>query len=233
MARARRYPKRRTYGRNYKRVRYSPGYSRVSGIYGRMTLSRERKFYDVGSATTQFSGGAPAIICPGVVQVPAGTGPSDRVGEMIFIKSLHLKGYLVNVPQAGTPQAAHNIVRLVVVLDKQTNGVQANYSDVFDQNALQTYRKIENTERFSILADKTITFQATGSNPTPAFWPEQTRFIQYNKSFSTPIPIKFAGVAGTISELKTNNIFVMAIGNNAGSNTVCSFYGRTRIRYTD
>lgn len=229
--------KRRSYGR---RTRYNPrrrsrrfikGRSRTGGYYGRYPVggvNAELKFHD--------DPGTGIVLLPAwdalktsIVDVPQGTGESERIGRRVTMKSVNIKGWMIReaLSNLAVSQAR---VRLALVQDKQTNGALTNPLDVWNENSVDSYRNLSNVGRFNILYDKTFTLNvlaAAGNgstNTTAAFG----RYFKISRKIN--MPIEFDGPTGGISELQSNNLVWFAIFDGATTTTI-NF--NVRVRYTD
>jgi hypothetical protein len=111
------------------------GYVRTGGFYGRYNvtgtvpgLRPERKFFDtVVSGTVDTTAEALTslnLIAQGVTQ-------STRVGRKCTVTEIIVKGMVewTTVTNATMPQ---DQVRLILLLDKQANGANPSYADVFE-----------------------------------------------------------------------------------------------------
>jgi len=98
------------------------------------------------------------LFCP----VP-GTGPTNRIGRNVTIKSIVVQGmtYLVRNLYETAPTSAP-MVFIALVQDKQTNAAQLNSEDVFTNpgNVAVTgpscFRDLEYSQRFTVLASTKV-----------------------------------------------------------------------------
>lgn len=100
-----------------------------------------------------------------------GDTQSDRDGRQATMTSLYLQGFIEMLPinDSTSPYAGH-VVRIMVVLDKQTNGAQLDSEKVFTLpiggNMPNVMRNLEYVERFDVLMDKTLTINIPSSGPS-------------------------------------------------------------------
>lgn len=123
------------------------------------------------SVTTSWTG---TEVDPGTLNClfapTQGDDNSQRTGRKAFVKALRFRGRFTvpaQTAQAATPDAAL-VIRLIVYMDKQTNGAQNAAQNVISGDAasaaLEMFQSRANFGRFKILKDKTFTLQ----NPTIA-----------------------------------------------------------------
>lgn len=90
-------------------------------------------------------------------QITQGTGPTERIGSKVVIKSLSVKGKLTFAPTTDETKV-QTYVRILIIQDKQTNGAQMALTDALalPTNAelvTEAFHKLENQDRFKILKD--------------------------------------------------------------------------------
>jgi len=203
------------------------GKVRSGGYYGRYTgLNAEKKFFDTTlSFTFDTTGEVPATgqLC----LIPQGVTESTRVGRKCTVRSLQLRGKMTYVPGAETNGA--NQAYLLVVLDKQCNGAAAAITDVMTSNDLASGMiNLANSERFRVLRRMTYKFQA-GAGIQAAFGRDVNMCDEF---FKLNLPLEYSSTTGAITELKSNNIFLIA-GSDGGADDLVFFTGTARLRYSD
>lgn len=216
------------------------GYLRTGGFYGRFAgPGAELKWLDttIGLITAQNTGNRTSN---SLVEVSQGTGESQRIGRKITVKSIHLKGYVLlpggkenTVLNDFGWEGAYDRIRVIVYLDKQTNGTSATIGSVIEGSTLVGFRNLSNTQRYNILYDRTTSLSASnaahevGSLSNETAWGPQCKSLSWNKQCN--IPIEYSDVNGTLSELRSNNIGVMVISNGG----YAQVHYKCRIRYSD
>lgn len=240
------YKRRRTYqGTQYQsKTKYQrrgtytpkviPGYTRISGYYGRynrasvmksQAVVNELKFFDTNIvATVAASTGSkfPATDFT-FLKIPVGTGPSERIGRQIRVKSIN--AYLTVTKVSDTNST--DVVRLIWILDTQANGSTPNVNEVLASASYNAFRNMANSKRFVFLGDKEISIvsQANVSATFSAVSRQQNFFKQLN----TVIEYDSSVTTGALTTIRSNNIFMLALSKN-GSATI---EGIVRVRYDD
>lgn len=202
------------------------GYVRSSGYYGRFGKGGELKFFDTANAfNLDSTGEVPAT--GQLVLIPQGVTESTRVGRECIVKSIQMRGIMTYVP--STAATASSTGYLWVILDKQTNGAAAGVTDVFTGNSMGLcLHNLENSKRFVILKKLKHTFTSPAGVSTAyndVTWPFEF-FLKCN------IPLDFSSTTGAITELRSNNIFLIA-GSDTRSDDLIACSATTRIRFSD
>lgn len=223
----------RRYGFNALVPRMMPaaGYMRRAGFYGRFgpgIMNAEKKFFeDTQDVTAITSAGQIAFIS--LNRIPQGTTESTRVGGKCRIKSIHLRAQSIYAPP--TAAAPNTAVRILLYLDKQCNGATATVAQIIETADEMAFNNLENSNRFNILMDKFYTHNTLSSTITAA---DVVVHYSTNKCFKynhkCDIPLDFSSTTGAITEIKSNNVGILAI---IGSASGLSLVITSRIRFTD
>jgi len=210
-------------------ARRQRGFVRTGGFYGRYPPSgNEAKFFedtqDVNIITT-----AGIIAFISVNRIPQGVTESTRVGRKCVITKLMFRGYCQINPVLGTTTAC-NSVRILVYLDKQANGATATVANILQSGDEKSFNNLSNSQRFTIFKDKTLTFNMTYGSGTDTV----AQILPFNFFKKCNIPIEFSSTTGAITEIRSNNIGVLAIcGVQSGTIPNTSLVLTSRVRFTD
>lgn len=207
---------------------FNKGYNRTSGYYGRFIgPNAENKFFDT-TLTFNFDA-TPEVPATGqLVLIPQGVTESTRVGRKCVVKSLQLRGTVLFTPGAAAAAASTNAY-MCLVLDKQCNGAAASYNDVMlGANIATGFTNLANSERFVTL--KRMKWNLTSqAGATTAFSNVAKAFDFYHKC---SLPLEFSSTTGAITELKSNNLFLIA-GTDGQTDDTVSMSGQCRVRFSD
>lgn len=152
--------------------------------------------------------------------VQPGSGSWNRIGRKIRMKSLRLKGTILNrvSPGASTQTISQNTFRISVVFDKQpSSGAIPSFDTIFgatDQSGTEATLsvldslKYDNTERFSVLKDHVITSDNYPvPNPSVSDWQQE---------FDLFIPLKgletvYSGQSNpcTIADISSGALYII------------------------
>lgn len=217
-------PVRRAKKGSYRRA---TGRTRTSGYYGRFSgPNAELKFFDTTlSIPFDATGEVPATggqLC----LIPQGDTESSRDGRMAYIRSLQLRGAIEFAP--GAAATAYTTVHLYLVHDMQTNGAAAAVTDVLTSTSLAVALvNIQNSQRFKILKRWDIPMNP-GAGATTAL---NGVIKPFNYYMRCNIPITYGGATGAITEIKDNNLFLIA--GAANSDDLVTLTGKARVRFYD
>lgn len=168
--------------------------------------------------------------------VTSGAGENLRTGRKVYIHSIHVKGE-IEVAAAEASGAPHEFqsVRICLVLDTQTNGVEPAATDVMEAatKSYLSFRKLETTQRFKVLWDRTFTFNPWGMNEggVNSFARTGTKkLFKINKVFASPILMSFNVSANppTVAQIADNSLHIIGTANT--TTAILSYEVRTRFR---
>ncbi len=225
--RRRRKPTRRGgYGR---RPHWRPGFYRTTGYYGRFSgFKAEPKFHDIAidDGVVVASGQVQAAM----LTIAQGDTESQRDGRAINVVSIDTK-ILVQLPTTSVPTETRDVVRFLLILDKQCNGALPSWLDIFESGDFQTHMNLANTKRFRILASRTYTLNAQcGAWDGTGDWFGEVEisdeiFIKKNIG----IMYDNSATSGVITTIRSNNIVMCTISQSG----YAGLYTNTRFRYKD
>jgi len=209
------------------------GYTRTTGYYGRFGVNAsnsgvrpEKKFLDTTlSFTIDATAESASTAGTGqIVIIPQGDTESSRDGRQCAIKSIQIRGALILTSGAGATVSGSTFMWLIQ--DTQTNGAQAAFSDIFDStSAWNCLINMENSARFKILKKWVHLWNPTAGATTA--YNNHTKQIEFYKRCD--IPMEFSSTTGAITEMKTNNVFL--VYGSQSIDDLVTFSGRARIRF--
>jgi len=211
------------------------GFVTTAGDYGRFGLSGllngsvpEDKFFD----NDDYGPIAPTGTRNLLFDVAQGVGPSVRVGRKCVVVSMQY--YLtLSVPGFSLDNTGFigDKVTLWIIQDRQCNGALAGIDDVFRNVGTpisMRFRNLANSQRFRILKRCEYVLKNSYEVTGVAFgglYVRDSGFINLN------IPFEFSGSTGSISEIKTNNLF-MLISTDSTTDLV-AYELTSRLKFTD
>ncbi len=190
----------------------------------------ELKFFDTAGdfATVAATG----EINSSLNLIPQGVTEDSRIGRKCVISRLHLKGDVVLVGTAGAITGLRDRVRLIIYIDKQANGATAAVLDILETADVLSFRNLSNTGRFRVLSDqvKVMNCMSGGGNVGGADCNFGEQIASWNVNLTgLNIPIEFSDTTGALTEVRSNNIGILAIAEQNGSST-CKFNARVRFK---
>lgn len=218
--------------RVYKRP-FVPGRSRVGGFYGRYSgVKAELKFHDIVVDDAQIATGGVIQNAGTINIIPQGVTEIQRIGRKCTIKSIWWK-YSLDIPEIdaqGDPGNGDQ-VRLILYQDKQCNGATATAGGILETaGGVRSFRNLANQGRFVILMDKlhTLSYQTLASDGAGLV---SSSNLRRNWSFykRCAIPIEFDSTTGALTEIRSNNLGVLAV--SAGG--IARLQSEFRLRFSD
>jgi len=217
-------PPRRTVPRSALVV---PGYTRTGGFYGR-TKGRngniaETKFFDTSLSFT-FDTTMEVPATGQLVLIPQGDTESSRDGRQCTATSIQIRATITLVPAAAANGGG--TYYLYLVLDKQCNGAAAAVTDVFTSaNSSLALANLENSDRFVILKKWVRPINVTAGVTTA--YSNVCHVLEFYKKLN--IPLTYSSTTGAITEIRSNNLFLVAGAQN--QDDTIQFGGVCRIRF--
>ncbi len=213
--------------------KFKRGSDRVGGYFGRYALAiGEKKFFD-GTNTLGTVSSTGAIAEDSLNHITQGVTEQARVGRLAKIHSLHING-IFELPLSTALAAMGDAIRFIVYIDKQCNGATAATTDILEGATpdFLDFRNLANSHRFFILMDKRVSLVMPTNTVLAGPVYATGRVIKsftFNKHFKDPLPIEFNATTGAITEIRSNNIGVMAISLTGK----CELSFQWRVRFTD
>lgn len=183
----------------------------------------EKKFFDTAlNFTFDITAEVPAT--GQLALIPQGDTESTRDGQQCVIKTIQIRARLNFAP--ATAATASDVCHLLLVLDKQCNGAAAAVTDVLtSSNMWSNLNNLANSERFVIL--KRWAIPMTAQAGVSAAYNDTCKQINLYKKCN--IPMKFSGTTGAITEIRSNNIFLIA--GSSVSDDLVTLAGICRVRF--
>lgn len=175
-----------------------------------------------------------------------GTGPNQRLGRKIRLKSLRLRG-IIRKAQGTAPGLDGDFGRVFVVYDRQANAVGPAYADLMQSTDLASNQSstvwdhfnMSNSDRFKILRSYEYNaYPSTAASITgqPAQEPveaQQTRIIDDFIPLTDLVTQYNSGNTGGVADITTGSLYVFAQGNELVANATMKFSFTARLRFED
>jgi len=228
------------YGRSYPRYtnnafvipRPLQGIVRTTGAYRRSAPgSVEKKYHDIHRERTDLNAG----VVVQLTEIKQGTGDTERIGNKIIIKNINVR-FRFKLNNAVNRGSAF---RMMLVQDLQCNGTEATEADlldgyydeadppVFQPPGLQSFRNLDNDERFKVLYDKFTTLNHDLVTSGGASDQAQSPVKKINKKCN--IQINYNNTTGALSEIRSNNLFLFIFSDLEDGTVIID----ARLKYTD
>lgn len=174
-----------------------------------------------------------------------GDNSNNRTGRKISMTSMQIRGYVNTVNNSSATAA--DFLRLILVYDRQPNAALPALADVLQATAQGGGTtsgsfdplNINNADRFKVLRNWNwgmLTTLGAGVVPVAALLGPQTCD---NTTIDEYIQLKGmeahynAGTAGTVADITTGSIFLLAVGLESAANNSFRFTFTARLRFHD
>jgi len=192
------------------------------------------KFFDkIQVSTVDHSGGV--LINNGVFAgLAQGTGEQDRIGRKIICKSLFLRGHIRLLDHSGATFPDYNMIRIMVIEDRQCNGANATTAEIFETppigpDLISSFNNLANKNRFKTHLDKFVPLNYTTLSGTTNLY-ASGKLIPFKFFKKLNIPVEFSGTGtSTISNIQSSNLFVFLWTVTADLNVQFDCISRVRF----
>jgi len=234
------------------------GYLRTAGYYGRQRGLQSGSWQELKFKDSEFefsnvtTSGAHILLASDtnalqdLLRIPQSTGESGRIGRKVRLRSLEIRftyrlGGNADNDAVVTIEHEFQTMRFIIVKDKQCNGANATYSEIFQHTgtvavpttSVFAFRNLEYKERFTVLYDrrftlnyKTMAVTLNQADDQLVRAPvEMTKNIRINLKGT---PIEYSALTGLTAERRTNNILIYAF-YETNNHTNLSLHSRIRF----
>lgn len=167
--------------------------------------------------------------------VAQGNTGTSRVGRVYYIRSVHLRGSISTLVADLTAPPDEILCKLMLIIDKQTNGVQVTATDVMEATQTQpifAYRNLEQAGRFTVLWSRTFRvvrkFVNEGAVNLVAVAALEIPF-HVDHVFKTPLKVVTCATTAVVASLTENSIHMIGVTTDVAAR--CAF--QARVRFTD
>lgn len=206
----------------------------VTTSWGTGTRLDPSSTIDIGAAAVA----TPLNLCSPTV----GSGLNQRIGRKIHVRKIKIRGQ-IQVPSQTTQSTADNAckVRMLLLMDKQTNAAQYSAGDVLNPagTAPTTINAFQNPNgfgRFNVLKDKLITVGNVNMAGSPSgadvIQSGMIRDFKITYNFKKPVEVNFnATNGGTVADIVDNSFHIMIGTQDAAYAPTITYY--SRCAYTE
>ncbi len=217
-------PRGRVMRRRFRRRRRQQPFRRAAD-------EAELKFHDVDVDDGTVA--AAMNVQLALLTIAEGNGESERVGRKINVKQINWR-FEVLLPTTATAADTSDVIRVMMVLDKQCNGALPTNTDVVETDDYQSFNNLSNRQRFRVLMDRTYDVNCPagsgrGSTDTLSYGDSVVSDQWHSQRLNIPIEYDNSFTTGVITTIRSNNLFII-VGGKSG---VAGFRSKLRIRFTD
>ncbi len=226
----------------------------------------ETKYFDTGFNSTLSGGGsdwtgtevpmdnyvnssgtAAAYTDSALVPSANGSGYGQVNGNRFKLKKIRVRGALSTATLADQADvSAPLFVRLMLVMDEQPNGAQAQGEDIMQDiggdETIWSYKRVSDTSgRFRILKDEMLALDVSAAsndhatNSSTSSVGTEGHFFSFQYQPRQPIlcNIKSGNATPTVAGLVNCNIFLVLMGTRGGTVSAVTIRGASRAYYID
>jgi len=209
----------------HTRTAYNQNFRFTPRSFGNAIAVTERKYFDgqsngnLNSSATSWAGCEADQGVYNCLGVPVqGNDIANRIGRKIQVLSLKLRGRVIIPPQQNQSTGdAAACIRVIIVLDKQTNGVQLNAEDVISSGqpnfGTEMFQNTAFFGRFKVLKDKKFVLQnpAVAYDGTNLEQQGLSKWFEWIIKFRKPVVMHFnATNGGTVADIIDNSFHCIA-----------------------
>ncbi len=192
----------------------------------------ERKFFDTDldavftTITTSMKEANLNIIVQGNTE-------SNRIGRKVILKRVDCKGILT-LPATASDSATSEVVRLLLVCDKQTNGAAFAATQLWETDNWRSFNNLSNSGRFRVLQSKIFTFNASagsgrGTTDTLSFGEV---VIPFHMGVNLDLAIEYdnSATTGAVATQRSNSLWLVS---QSTTGSVVMSVSTARVRFID
>lgn len=173
-------------------------------------INVEKKLHDVALDEGQ-TGTGNVYLLNGVAQ---GDTTVSRDGNSIKMHDIDL-----NFIAEKNPSATYSHMRIMILMDKQTDSTTPTITDVLETSTVNSHRNIDYTRRFYMYYDRVITVD----NDKPS--------IEWKKHIKTQAHVRYSGAGNSITAISSAPIFLMVLSTELTD--APTLIAKSRLRYID
>ncbi len=177
----------------------------------------EVKFKDITFDNTGIETGGAAS---NLLLIAQGDGESERNGRKILVTDVHWRWQL-SLPDNDPAQLAEDVVRLMLVIDKQCNGAGLSTTALLTEENYQAFTNLHNQDRFDILFDETVPLKF-GNAGTVVTGKLDGEFAE-----TLRLPVLYKASTPAVADQTSINLVALALSQNG----VADIASRIRVRF--
>lgn len=176
-----------------------------------------------------------------------GSGSYNRIGRKAHLQSIRFYGRVFGsfAAAATTSNMTGNVVRLLIVWDRQPSGVLPTYDTIFGHTLPDGTEatdfldpvRYDNMDRFRVMRDLRIDLNPTGQNTNSGTEDLMQMVVNFDELVRLPnLETVYSGQSSpqTIADISSGALYFIArAATNTATVNECILAGFARLRYTD
>lgn len=192
----------------------------------------EKKFIDTALNAAMKEFNMAGVVQNDFVVMASGSENGKRIGSQITVTNINAHLDLITGTSPTNPGLDNTCVRVILGIDKQANGAATAVGDVLQSASPYAFRNMYTLNRFIILKDKLFDINPTVYTTTGPNVAQNGRVLKF--SWKGQLPILYSGATASITEIKSNNIFLLVIADRTATPLQTDgALGIVRVKYTD
>ncbi len=192
----------------------------------------ETKFFDT-DLDAIFGTIASTFESANLVIIAQGNTESQRIGRKVVLTRVDCKG-LLTLPTTAVAADTSDVVRLLLVCDKQTNGAAFTGTDLWESNSWRSFNNLSNSSRFRVLQSKTYTFNCgAGSGRGTAdtlSYAEYALLWKMGVNLNLPIEYDNSLTTGVVTTQRSNSLWLVS---QSALGLIVMAVSDARVRFAD
>lgn len=197
----------------------------VKGAIASYGGRKELKYVDTANAVYACDTTG-SVTCLNLIAV--GDDNNTRDGRQVTIKSVQIHGYLSPFDTQTTPHKA----RVLLVWDNAANsGTIATIAMIMEAANGNSFPKVDNANRFTVLVDRVFTMGSVDSTATATWWAANaTADLEIYKKINQIT--QYSGTTAAIGSIQNGSLLLVTLGTNASGGS-SNLTAACRVRFTD
>ncbi len=163
-----------------------------------------------------------------LLPVTRGVGDDDRIGDEIKMHSISSSFAVGVFPlQNQTVAPDGDIVRILMIRDRQTKGANFDITDVLTSDDWDAPRNMVGMQRFDLLMDRMWSVNYHGASDGTADYAGMWKVDRWYKKLSHKV--HFLSTAGNVTSIGDNNLILWVCSKNG----VARMESRHAVRWSD
>lgn len=191
---------------------------------------------------TTINLGAAAVANPLCLFAPTvGAGLNQRIGRSVKMLKCKVQGFVAIPVQAAQGAADSSTkVRIILVLDKQTNAAQMTSAQLMRDagsagTTINSYQNPDNFGRFHVLKDKTMSLSNLNMTGSPTagdvIQAGMNRPFKLSYRFRNPVEVHFnATNGGTVADIVDYSLHMIVAANSIAYAPSVTYYSRVSFK---